>query len=115
MNDGTIALVVAGALCFVFLLALVAMRRGGEPLHTARLQHIDGRLGAVEKSLEDTMHDLRNVRMVVGNLPTKDAVHRIELELTGVAGSVKGLQAEVTATSRAVNRVVDLLLDKSGT
>lgn len=111
--DVQVACVIGVALALLFLVVMAARRAPPNP-NSARLDRIDLRMSVVEKALSETQHDLSGVRMVVQNLPNKDAIHRMEIELTAATGKVGALASEVTSATRAVERVEDLLLKRIG-
>lgn len=120
MSDLSLAVGLATLLAVVFLAIIVYARSGRNTSRigsleargdgTGELQKIHNRLGALETEIGKTHHDLQNVRMVVNNLPNKDATHRMELELREVAGKVAKLDGDVTATTRATERIEEILL-----
>ena len=77
---------------------------------TDHLDMVDERLVAIEGRLKATDHHVANIRTIIGALPSKDAVQRLEVELAVVKGDIKLGNAEGLATARAVERIENHLL-----
>ncbi|MCF4125027.1 hypothetical protein [Methylobacterium sp. SyP6R] len=95
----------------LFALALLVPRRV-QPARSAdvKLDDVKTRLDEVERRQRQADHDLRNVRMTVAGLATKDSVNAVALSVAEMRGEVKGLVSNVAATGRGVERIEDFLM-----
>ena len=116
MTDLPLALSIAALIAVIFLAAIVARRQRPDPgnVMTGRgpLHHVEDRLSAVEKRMDASERHLGNIRAMIGALPSKDVVHRMDLQLTATAGKVEQVDAAVTSVGRAVDRIETYLLNQ---
>lgn len=116
MTDPMLAILVAVLIAAVFLAGIAGLvaRRAAPSSQPQELQlrHIEDRLSTIEKRQDTTEHHIGNIRQMIGALPTKDVVHRMDLQLTATAGKVEQVSSEVAATGRAVERIEGYLLNK---
>ncbi len=75
-----------------------------------RVDIIDKRLSDIEGWAKTTDHNVNNIRAAIGALPTRDAVHKLEVDMATVAGKVELNHALAVATSRAVERIESHLI-----
>jgi hypothetical protein len=95
----------------LFLLALLVPRNPRpSKAADARWDDVRHRLEEVERKQNQADHDLRNVRMVVSGLATKDSVKALSMSVAEMRGEMKGLVSSAAATSRSVGRIEDFLL-----
>lgn len=136
--DMEVAVGLALALALVALLAVVVQRRvpvaataAGPVLAAALAALPDGSdnaiVGAFRKELNAVKdaqagmagqlrehdHHLAQVRTMLGALPSKDAVHKLEIEVSDLKGEVKAITATTSSTGRTVERIEAFLLSKS--
>ncbi|WP_288582008.1 hypothetical protein [uncultured Methylobacterium sp.] len=106
--------VAAGVGVFVvalFALALLVPRKvRPTPSAEVKLDDVKARLAEVERKQIQADHDLRNVRMVVAGLATKDSVNALAVSVAEMRGEVKGLISNTAATTRGVERIEDFLM-----
>lgn len=86
---------------------------GFEGRMTTRLERIEERQSSGEERLKGTEHDVRNIRTALQALPSKDAVHRLEVQLTELNGKVTTVDTVALATQRSVDRIVSHLLKET--
>lgn len=112
MTDGQIALALAGILVLTLVVAILGRRPRRIVVEegAAGAAHLDRRLDAVEKRLDNQDHDLKNLRSAMQGLPTKNEVHRIELTLAEMRGEMRGLSGEVKGVGRQVERIDEFLM-----
>lgn len=110
-------IIAIGAGVFVvmlFLLALLVPRRALPARSTdIKLDDVKARLDEVERKQNQADHDLRNVRMTVQGLATKDSVSAVAIQVAEMRGEVKGLVTSTATTARAVERIEGFLLSTS--
>lgn len=118
MTDAQVGILVGLVLGVVMIIALLPRRGTGDTEIAARLNEFGRRLSNVsekvdgqEKSLIETNHSVAQLRTIVGGLPTKDEMHKLELDLREVKGSMKAVETSALATQRMVERI-DLILRK---
>ena len=75
-----------------------------------RFEAFGKRLEKMETSHATTLHDVKNIRAALAGLPSKDAVHRLEVELTKTAGRVETVEVVVNASQRSLERIEDHLM-----
>lgn len=110
--DFVLALCLAGFVLLMLVLALLARRR--TPVSTdAKLDALDRRLGAAEKKWADTDHDVRSIKMVVGNLPTKENINAIAIQVAESKGKMEGMQATLHSQTKSLDRIEDFLMKTS--
>lgn len=106
--------IAVGAGLFVmalFLLALLVPRRAAPSRSTdIKLDDVKSRLDEVERKQNQADHDLRNVRMTVAGLATKDSVNAVALQVAEMRGEVKGVMTNTAATTRSIERIEDFLM-----
>lgn len=113
-EDVWIAVGVGLFVAALFALALLVPRNPRATRATeARWDDVRHRLDEVERKQNQADHDLRNVRMVVQGLATKDSVNALALAVAEMRGEVKGLVTSAAATTRGVERIEDFLLKSS--
>lgn len=95
-------------------LSLIDDRMAGfESRITPRLSAIEEHQKMVEERQKSTEHDVRNIRTAMNALPSKDAVHRLEVQLAELHGRVVTADALALATNRSVDRILNHLLQES--
>lgn len=95
----------------LFALALLVPRNVRPARSTdVKLDDVKARLAEVERKQVQADHDLRNVRMTVAGLATKDSVNAVALSVAEMRGEVRGLVSNVAATGRGVERIEDFLM-----
>lgn len=117
LSDPWLALAVA-----VFVLAVLAMalfaRRDKRPAAStdAKLDALDRRLSAAETNWsaadakwKQTDHDVRSIRMIVNNLPTKESIHAIGVQVAESRGKMDGMQESLRALTHSTGRIEDFL------
>lgn len=110
VSDAGLAIITAVAVLSVFLVGAAAIRRRGRD-PAERLDKVESRLSAVEKTMMETVHDVRNVRASLQALPGSiEAVRRVEVKLAEVSGRMDGVTSAVTSTNRAVARIEEFLI-----
>lgn len=102
--DLEIAVGLLAGLVLAFALAMVVRR---QPAADGEV-----RLSRVETQQTDMAHDIRNIRAAIGALPSKESVHRLEVEMTELKGRLAVVDASTTSTGRAVDRIESLLLSE---
>lgn len=114
MSDPWLAVVVALFVLAFLGLALVIRREKRPAASTdAKLDALDRRLGAAEKSWSDTEHDVRGMRMVVNNLPTKESMNLIAVQVAESRGKMDGMQATLQSQTKSLDRIEDWLMKTS--
>lgn len=95
----------------LFLVALLPTRvpRPGRSTDV-KLDDVKQRLEEVERKQNQADHDLRNVRMTVAGLATKDSVNAVALQVAEMRGEVKGVVTNTAATTRSIERIEDFLM-----
>lgn len=94
----------------------------GHPMDADRLSEqitafegrFDGRLTAMELKQAKTDHDVGNIRAALAALPSKDAVHRLEVQVTKTDGRVETIEAVLTAATRSLERIEGFLMSGGG-
>lgn len=119
MNDATLsdpwlALAVAVFVLAVLALALFSRREKHPAASTdAKLDALATRLGAAEAKWAETDHDVRNIRLVVGNLPTKESINAIAVQVAESRGKMDGMQATLQSQTKSLDRIEDWLMKTS--
>ena len=110
-NDVWIAVWV-GAFVLVLFLAALLVPRTVRPTRSAdiKLDDVKTRIDDMEKRLGQADHDLRNLRMTVVGLATKDSVNQVAVQVAEMRGDVKGLATNTAATTRSIERIEDFLM-----
>lgn len=99
----------------VFVLAVLALalfaRRDKRPAAStdAKLDAMDRRLEAAEKKWTETDHDVRGIKMIVGNLPTKDNINAIAVQVAESRGKMEGLQTTLHHQTKSLDRIEEFL------
>ena len=75
-----------------------------------RLDTIEQRQKDDQVKLARTEHDVNNIRMALSALPSKDTVHRLEVQLTKVEGSVEAIQNVGISQQRSLDRIINHLM-----
>lgn len=75
----------------------------------AKLTAIEHRLGAAERKWSETDHDVRNIKAVVQNLPTKDSINAIAVQVAESRGKMDGVQATLQGLTKSCDRIEDWL------
>lgn len=93
-------------LAVIVLVCVVAlMRRPG------RATPAEERLSMVEQRLGQTEHHVANMRMALGGLPTKEHLHKLELQVSELNGNLQRTAETTLSTSRAVERIETFLMN----
>ena len=110
-NDVWIAIGV-GAFVLILFLAALLVPRTVRPARSAdvKLDDVKSRIDDMERRLGKADHDLRNLRMTVAGLATKDSVNAVAIQVAEMRGDVKGLAQGTAATTRSVERIADFLM-----
>lgn len=110
--DIWIALGVGAFVLVLFAVALLVPRKARQlasPSTDGKLDEVKRRLDEVERKQNVADHDIRNVRMAVGALATKDSVSAVAVQLAGLSGEVKGLVSSSSAATRSIGRIEDFM------
>lgn len=101
-----------GAFVLVLFLVALLVPRTVRPARSTdvKLDDMKLRMDAIEKAQEKADHDIRNVRMTVAGLATKDSVNQVALQVAEMRGEVKGLVTNTAATTRSIERIEDFLM-----
>lgn len=114
-QDLWLALAVGGFVMLVMVIAVLARREPRPaPSTDAKLDAIDRRLKTAEDKLATADHDLRNIRAVVGNLPTKESIHAIGEQVAESRGKIEGMQSTLHSQTRSLDRIEDFLMRAAG-
>lgn len=110
-NDIWIA-VGAGAFVLILFLAALLVPRTVRPARSAdvKLDDVKTRIDDMERRLGKADHDLRNLRMTVAGLATKDSVNQVAVQVAEMRGDVRGLAQSTAATTRSVERIAEFLM-----
>lgn len=119
LSDPVIVAAAVAAVVFVAGAAMAAIvRPSAAPVPDERLIALETRLAVFERRLgrqedavKDVSHDVRNLRMTVAGLATKDSVTDLAVRMGELAGSVHAVETTVTAMHRSVERVENFLMD----
>lgn len=122
MSDPLLAVLVLSVVVVVLAVAILVSRRNAILVPAApvavRVEEIEGRLEAFEEHLKEqdgTLkrqdHELRNIRMSLASMPTKDIVHKMDIELTALGGKVASVDVTTTANGRTLERIENYLLN----
>lgn len=110
----TDAWLAVGVCIFVAAIFLISLRvpRNVRPVQSTdrKIDDTARRIESIETRLVTAEHDLRNVRMTVGGLATKESVNRIEVQVAEMRGDVKGLATNTAATTRSIERIEGFLM-----
>ena len=106
------AMAVAGAFALVVLLiAIFGGRNSGGPVVLASSNDgIERRISAIETQVQKLDGDVMGMRETLKHLPTKDAVHRLEVQMTKLEGQVEGIAESAASTGRITERIENYLL-----
>ncbi len=103
-----------GVCVFVALIFAVSLRvpRNVRPVPSTdrKIDDTARKIQSMEERLVHAEHDLRNVRMIVNGLATKESVNRIEVQVAEMRGEVKGLVNNTAATTRSIERIEGFLM-----
>lgn len=119
MSDAGIAALVAVGVLFVFVLCVAVARRWprADPpesrLHLvdARLSEVEHRLDKTETLATNTSHDVKNIRMVVQQMPTKGELNRLAVDVAEIKGEMRGVLTTTSSMHRSLERVEGFLMD----
>ncbi len=81
-----------------------------EPASADELAQVRNAQAATDRRLGEVEHSLAQVRTMMGALPTKDAVNKLEVKITEVAGRVDLTHQIATRSSAQLDRIEDFLL-----
>lgn len=117
MSDFQLAMAVLAGIVVIFVLAWLAQgRKPRSPLTMGqskeRIDIMDDRLSAIEGWAKSTTHDMSNVRAMLQALPSKDAVHKLEVDMVTLAGKLEVINTVSVATGRAVDRIENHLMSQ---
>lgn len=79
----------------------------------AEMKAMTTEIVAIKGRQQHNDHDVNNIRTMLQALPSKDAVHRLEVELTKVAGEVESSAKSMMATQRSLERIEDFILSQA--
>ncbi len=123
MTDFQTAMSLAGAIVVLAALVMIFQPRRpsvprpigvfGEPASADELAQVRSAQAATDRRLGEVAHDLAQVRTMMGALPSKDAVHRIELEVAELKGDIKLNNVQTLATSKGVERIENWLMEEA--
>ena len=115
MSEGQLALFLAVFVLAVFAIAVLGLIARRSPRQSTSGDHADTdrRLADVEKRLDRTNHDIANIKQGMQALPTKEAVHRLELTLADFRGDMREIRTELASATRTIERVDTYLVSKS--
>ena len=111
MTDIQLAMAAGFIVLLIFSAALAGIsgrrsrRLPGDPTE-ARFVHVEERLDRQD-------HDLKNLRMAMSALPTKDTVNQLAVRIEALGGDMKAVAATTNATSRTVERIETFMLSAS--
>lgn len=119
IGDMTLFVAVGIGVVVVFLLALaLKARTGRRMLPDERLASVEERLGRVEGRLEKTEalathtdHDVRNIRLTLQSMPTKDSVNDVKVQLGELRGELKAVTTTTSSMHHSLQRVEGFLFD----
>ncbi|KQO53085.1 DUF2730 family protein [Methylobacterium sp. Leaf85] len=114
MTDPWIAVAVGIGVLSVFLLGLLVPRRQRTvraPITDAKLDAIHSRLATLETKQNQNDHDVRNIRMSMQSMPTKDSLNQVRLEVAGLTGKVDGMHDTLTTNGHSLRRIEDFLIN----
>lgn len=122
LTDPLLAVLILAVVVVALALAIIVSRRSpivvpAQPV-AVRVNELEDRLDVFESHLKEqdgTMerqdHDLRNIRMMLQSVPTKDAVHQIDIKVTSLDGKVATVEATSSANGRTLERIENFLLN----
>ena len=128
MSDFQTAMTLAGAIVLLAALVLIFQPRRPsagpapaaavsarpspvpEPASADELARVRNAQAATDRRLGEVEHSLAQVRTMMGALPTKDAVNKLEVKITEVAGDVALTNQIATRSSAQLDRIEDFLL-----
>lgn len=68
---------------------------------------------AAAKDVSDLKVEVATLKLQVGNMPTREAIHTIEISMTKMHGEMAVLTEQVKPIAATVNRIDTFLLDAS--
>lgn len=114
LSDPWLAFAIGIFVLAVLALALFASReRRPAPSTNAKLDALAARMSVNEAKWKETDHDVRSIKMVVQNLPTKDSINSIAVEVAKTQGKMEGLQSTLGGLAKQCDRIEDYLLKTS--
>jgi len=114
LSDPWLALAVAVFVVLVLAITLWGLRARRPAASTdAKLDALDRRLGAAEKKWAETDHDVRNIRQIVGNLPTKESINAIAVQVAKGEGKIDGMATTLLSQTSSLTRIEDFLMKVS--
>ncbi|MGX5776502.1 DUF2730 family protein [Methylorubrum zatmanii] len=112
--DPWLAAAVGAFVLSVLAIALFAVReRRAAPSTDAKLDALAQRMDVNEAKLKETDHDVRSIKMVVQNLPTKDSINAIAVDIAKTQGKMETVQASLVVISKQYDRIEDYLMKTS--
>lgn len=114
MMDPWIAVAVAILVLAVFLAGLLVPRKQRTvraPITDAKLDAINARLTTLEGKQTQNDHDVRNIRMAMQSMPTKDSLNEVRLVVAGLNGKVDGMHDTLTTNGHSLRRIEDFLIN----
>lgn len=110
MTDAQVGIIVALVLGALLIIALLPRR--STPDVASRLDEFGRRLSVLtehqskqDEKIAETNHSVAQLRQIVTGLPTKDEVHKIELEVREMKGNVASIDRATAATQRMVESI----------
>lgn len=112
--DPWIAFGIGAVVLAVLALAIFASRERKPAASTdAKLDALATRLEVAEAKWKETDHDVRSIRMVVNNLPTKESINAIAVQVAESRGKMEGIQSTIQGLAKSCDRIEDFLLKTS--
>lgn len=114
MIDPWFGALIAVALLLVFVLGLTVPRKT-RVVRTATsgvtLKEISLRLITLEEAQKKNDHDVRNIRMAMESVPTKDAMNKVLVEVGTLKGEVKGMHDTLSTNGYSLRRIEEFLIN----
>ncbi|WP_264047515.1 hypothetical protein [Methylobacterium flocculans] len=113
MTDPWIAVAVAAFVIVLFLAALAVPRRPRTvraPATDAKLDAINARLTTLEGKQTQNDHDVRNIRMAMQSVPTKDRLNEVLVQVSTISGKVDGMHDTLATNGHSLRRIEDFLI-----
>ena len=80
---------------------------------TEGLAQLRSEIGRSFQRIDDAEQRLTSAESELKHLPSKDALHKIELQMTRIEGGVLSLDHRITPIARAVDRIESAQLNKA--
>lgn len=112
--DPKVGALVLTVVVVVFLAALLVPRRPRPstiPVTEAKLDGIRERLDELERKQNQNDHDVKNIRMAIGAMPTERSVGEMRERLAHLDGRVEGMHDTLTTNGHTLRRIEDYLMN----